>query len=318
MAGSVVRKKKAAEQPKYVCPYCERQKHKEDFYTTSDILIKTGVTSMCKDCAEKLARKFDEKTQTYGECDRTSAQNVLERLDKPFLEEAWDMAFKLCTNGRTKKSQASNLWLAYMRIISNNKYKFMRWHDGDVFTAYRENAEKIAAEQNRQVFQNLDMPEIAKNQAINDEYKKNRQDVIRLIGYDPFEAEAESDKPLLYSQLIGYLDAEGESNEDMMRISSAISIVRGFSQQAKIDDMLKEKFNPINYLYNKDNKSYAELKESIKERMEFSILNCAYNCQEIMNKLELNKNNDIVDNIISLGMMDKYLQIVNKCKGEDK
>ena len=195
---------------------------------------------MCKDCAEKLARKFDEKTQTYGECDRTSAQNVLERLDKPFLEEAWDMAFKLCTNGRTKKSQASNLWLAYMRIISNSKYKFMRWHDGDVFTAYRENAEKIAAEQNRQVFKNLDMPEIAKNQAINDEYKKNRQDVIRLIGYDPFEAEAESDKPLLYSQLIGYLDAEGESNEDMMRISSAISIVRGFSQQAKIDDMISD------------------------------------------------------------------------------
>ena len=84
------------------------------------------------------------------------------------------------------------------------------------------------------------MPEIAKNQAINDEYKKNRQDVIRLIGYDPFEAEAESDKPLLYSQLIGYLDAEGESNEDMMRISSAISIVRGFSQQAKIDDMISD------------------------------------------------------------------------------
>lgn len=86
------------------------------------------------------------------------------------------------------------------------------------------------------------------------------------------------------------------------------------------EDMLKGKFNPINYLYNRDNKSYAELKESIKERMEFSILNCAYNCQEIMNKLELNKNNDIVDNIISLGMMDKYLAIVNKCKckGEDK
>ena len=45
---------------------------------------------------------------------------------------------------------------------------------------------------------------------------------------------------MLYSQLIGYLDAEGESNEDMMRISSAISIVRGFSQQAKIDDMISD------------------------------------------------------------------------------
>lgn len=149
----------------------------------------------------------------------------------------------------------------------------MRWHDGDVFTAYRENAEKIAAEQNRQVFQNLDMPEIAKNQAINDEYKKNRQDVIRLIGYDPFEAEAESDKPLLYSQLIGYLDAEGESNEDMMRISSAISIVRGFSQQAKIDDMISDYMkDPIKAA---NNVGTIKSLQDMKQKVNSTIINLA-------------------------------------------
>ena len=43
---------------------------------------------------------------------------------------------------------------------------------------------------------------------------------------------------MLYSQLIGYLDAGGDGNEDMMRTSSAITIVRGFLQQAKLDDKL--------------------------------------------------------------------------------
>ena len=45
------------------------------------------------------------------------------------------------------------------------------------------------------------------------------------------------------------------------------------------EDIEKNKFNPINYLYNKDNKSYEELLEEIKPRMEFIILNCGYNCK---------------------------------------
>ena len=38
--------------------------------------------------------------------------------------------------------------------------------------------------------------------------------------------------------MIGYLDAGGDGNDDMMRTSSAITIVRGFLQQAKLDDKL--------------------------------------------------------------------------------
>ena len=68
--------------------------------------------------------------------------------------------------------------------------------------------------------------------------KKNRKDVIRLLGYDPFEGEKLEDQPLLYSQLIGYLDSGGDTSDDIMRTSSAITIVRGFSQQAKIDDKI--------------------------------------------------------------------------------
>lgn len=83
-------------------------------------------------------------------------------------------------------------------------------------------------------------------------------------------------------------------------------------------DMENNKFNPINYLYNENNLPYDIFKESIKERLEFNILNCAYNCQEILNKLDFKKNKDILNNIISLGMMDKYIKIQNNCNCKDK
>lgn len=84
------------------------------------------------------------------------------------------------------------------------------------------------------------------------------------------------------------------------------------------DDMEKNKFNPINFLYNKENKSYDDLMVEIKPRMEFTILNCGYNCKEALDKLPLKRNKAILENIINLGMMDKYEKIVNNCSCKEK
>ena len=73
-----------------------------------------------------------------------------------------------------------------------------------------------------------------------DSFLKNKNDVIRLLSYDPFEKEDIADQPFLYSQLLGLLDSSEDANEDMMRTSSAISIVRGFLQQSKIDDTISK------------------------------------------------------------------------------
>lgn len=79
------------------------------------------------------------------------------------------------------------------------------------------------------------------------------------------------------------------------------------------DDMEKNKFNPISFLFNSKNKSYEELIAEIKPRMEFTILNCGYNCKEALDKLPIKRNKEILENIISLGMMDKYTKITNDC-----
>lgn len=241
---------------KYLCPYCNTEKDETQFYMSSDPLVMTGKTSMCKECAEKIARNWDERTKEYHDCTKASVQEALERLDKPYLDKIWDASYFEYVNDNSGKKR-TNIWAAYIKNIGMQQYRGMRWRDGDLFTSYKESAIKQA----RQEVQNDELPE--EDKEINEEYVKNRADVIRLLGYDPFEHEQEEDKPLLYSQLIGYLDTSGE-NDDMMRTSSAITIVRGFLQQAKLDDMIAKAMSSPN-VSNKSGeiKSYLDSKQKV-------------------------------------------------------
>lgn len=251
---------KSCQVEKYLCPYCNTIKKAGDFYMSSDPMIMTGKTTMCKDCAEKIARNWNPRTKTYGDCTKASVQEALERLDKPFLENIWNSSYFEYINDKNPK-QKSNIWSTYIKNITSLKqYNGMRWRDGDLFATYKEEAIKQAKQD---IGKELLEDQRPKNQEINEEYEKNRIDVIRLLGYDPFEHEQEEDKPLLYSQLIGYLDLGGD-NEDMMRISSAITIVRGFLQQAKLDDMIAKAMSSPN-ASNKSGeiKSYLDAKQKV-------------------------------------------------------
>lgn len=77
------------------------------------------------------------------------------------------------------------------------------------------------------------------------------------------------------------------------------------------DDMKKNKFNPINFLYNKNNLTYTELIKLIKPKMEFLILSCACCCKDNLSKLILYKNQDILKNTLELGLIHKYNLIIN-------
>lgn len=78
------------------------------------------------------------------------------------------------------------------------------------------------------------------------------------------------------------------------------------------DDMTHGKFNPIAKVYNKNNLSYPELWDAIKEKVDFILAVLAYNCSEILLELPIVKNNDIIENVINLGLMEKYRNILSK------
>ena len=217
-----------------MCPYCLKEKKKGEFYVSTDPRVLTGITSMCKDCVKKIALSWDDNRQEFGLCTKKSVMEALEYIDRPFLSNLWDSSYGEWAN-QDAKLRRTTIWDAYIKNVSMVQYRGMRWRDGDIFNTYVEDAKQVAALEsgNKELAQTL-----ADSQEVNSEFEKNRKDVIRLLGYDPFEGEKLEDQPLLYSQLIGYLDAGGDGNEDMMRTSSAITIVRGFLQQAKLDDKL--------------------------------------------------------------------------------
>ena len=249
MGGRKTVKKQAAKAAadldrKYLCPYCNKEKKSGEFYTSSDPLVLTGRTSMCKSCAEKIARNWNEELKQFGDCTKDSIQAALERLDKPWLENIYEASYNEVNDPNSEKRK-THVWGAYIKNISMPQYSGYRWRDGDLFSTMQAKVKfQQEPEEAQEAMGVVETKEIAKDQEIYTEYMKNKSSVIRLLGYDPFGSEAEGDKPLLYSQLVGYLDLGGD-NEDMMRTSSAITIVRGFLQQSKLDDMLAKAMKNI-------------------------------------------------------------------------
>ena len=209
-------------------------------------------------------------------------QDALERLDKPFLEKVWESSVTEL-NTKSGPGTSKDLWSVYMRNISGPQYKMLRWRDGDVFASFK-NDEAMSNEE-------IESSEVSRNQQIREEYHKNRDDVIRLIGYDPFLKEAEIDKPLLYSQLIGYLDTSGDSNDDMMKVSSAISIVRGFLQIEKIDNMIADIMkDPIKAA---NNVGTMKSLQDMKQKVNSTVTNlAAESCLSLKNNKNASKGED--------------------------
>lgn len=224
--------KTSEDERKYLCPYCMKEKKKSEFYVSSDPLVLTGITTMCKDCAKKIALNWDERTQKFGTCTKASTQEALIRLDKPFLSNLWDSSYLEWAN-QDGQIRRPTIWDAYIKNINMINYRGMRWQDSDIFDVYVEKAKHSAKiemdKENRQPI----IPEV------NEEYKTNRRDVIRMTGYDPFaNYPIEDDKPMLYAQIVNFIDEE--TKNDGMKMNAIIQIVKSFNQIGKINDAIDE------------------------------------------------------------------------------
>ena len=93
-----------------------------------------------------------------------------------------------------------------------------------------------------------------------------------------------------------------------------IYIIDAFDDLKK--DIEDNKFNPINILYNKNNEKYDTIKDNVKSITDMTLLNCGYSLSELIKSLDFNKNKDILDNIINLGIIHKYNVIDKKYQKE--
>jgi len=251
-------KKTTTDDKKYLCPYCLKEKKKSDFYTSSDPLVLTGITTMCKDCARKIAMNWDENKHEYGACNKASIQQALCRLDKPFLNKIWDSSYLEWAN-QDGQVRRTTIWDAYIKNIGMVQYRGLRWQDSDIFDVYVEKAKSAAkieiGKENRQTDINTE--------DISEAYKTNKRDVIRLTGYDPFaNYPVEEDKPLLYAQVVSFIDEE--TKNDGMKMNAVIQIVKSFNQISKINDAIDELSSDTMKL-NNNNGTIKQLAETVSK-----------------------------------------------------
>ena len=220
------------------CYMCDTHKARDKFYVSTDPLNKSGITPICKDCARKIALKIG-KDKVEHTPDKESVIEAMRYLNKPFYSKLWDASVQESENLASGKVR-SNGYLSYVKNVAMGQYNGATFKDSDIFTSAvmisDSSKEKPTEEQLIETHAGLDTY---------DSFLKNKNDVVRLLSYDPFEKEDIVDQPFLYSQLLGILDSSEDANEDMMRTSSAISIVRGFLQQSKIDDTVAKLMSDI-------------------------------------------------------------------------
>lgn len=235
----------------YLCYCCGETKKKTSFYTTTDPFNGVGINPFCKSCIERIARNYNPKTGVYGEVTKASLCDALERMDLPYLDKLWDASYNEVHDPGLKQPK-TNVWSAYIKNVKLPQYNGMRWRDGDLFKKSEDNIHS-------------DTTTLLQNQEVLEECEKNRRDVVRLIGYDPFDKEAEEDKPLLYAQLIGYIDMSGD-NEDMTRVLDSIEIVRGYLQLQKLNDMSAKAFASLSKTgQSGEIKNYMDTKKKVAD-----------------------------------------------------
>lgn len=213
------------------CIMCKKHKDRETkFYINSDPMYgEITCTPICRECARKIALRVDKNGDEH-EPTKESVITTLKYLQKPFLNSVWNASIQESENliaGKVKH----NVWNSYIKNIQMQQYLGLTFFDSDFYK------EKIVYDDEKN---KTDVIKTNMDSDTYDSFIKNKEDVIRLLGYAPFEKEEVADQPFLYSQLLGLLDSSEDANEDMMRTSSAISIVRGFLQQAKIDDTVSK------------------------------------------------------------------------------
>lgn len=203
---------------RFTCYLCGELKPEEQFYTCTDPLCKTGVTRICKKCAEKIVYDIgpdgEKKAPTIE-----SIKLALEYLDKPFYEKLYEASLDEAANktsGRVKK----DVWTSYIKNISMPQYKMDRWRDGDC------SSEGYVVK---------DTP-IANSDEVKKMYEVNRRTVISALGYDPFETASEIDKPLMYNKLVGFLDES--TQDDELKLGACVEIVHSLNQSEKINSVI--------------------------------------------------------------------------------
>lgn len=222
-------RKKKVEYVTYKCVCCGEEKREENFYTSRHSKMwkaSNGKVLLCKVCANKI---FEEYKQTNTEDE--SLLGMCSLLDIPY--------YKNLAMGFKEKGQNVELG-RYIAFSNGTQYKTKNFLDSMLDSEFIKSEDAIR-EQREITWRRED--------------KRNKNHVLSVVGYDPFEDQemTEADRKYCYNVLSGYCDLEGVQ-DDQYKLDSVIQMTNLQLQSHKIDAQ-------INKEQNKPNPDESKLKE---------------------------------------------------------
>ena len=206
---------------KKICSKCEKEKiASTQFYKSNSDSYSDGKHPVCKQCVWDSLKLNEPLSQEAI----NSMKKVLFEMNRPFIYSQY------LSSVEEYGKNDSGLFGKYYKNIQLN-YNDYGWNDSE-FELPSENSKDID-ETSKEVLNGIDNSK--KKEKVID-YSKELEEVIRMIGYNPFEYESERDKLQLYNRLIDFLDES--TLEDGFKLQAVIEIVTGFNQIDKINQAI--------------------------------------------------------------------------------
>lgn len=239
---------------KIQCSGCGRRLASGSFYKSSSNLNKYfGRIIICKQCIYEI---FDNYLEKYNNNIRTATYFTCRKIDVAFRDKDYEAALK---ESQHKNKKQRNFFGIYMTKHSS----LGKINNGDSNDFDDSDALELV---NHNVVDNSEKNETIDNSykvKLTHEDKKNKNDVVKLLGYDPFDGYSKYDQKILYNGLIGYLDED--TLEDQFKIGVYIQLLNMELQVKKIDYNISQITKDIDLLLkNSDTlKSLTSVKNTI-------------------------------------------------------
>ena len=207
---------------KHHCVMCGSYKIRENFYLQRNSNYDSKISFICKDCLWDIIYQKDE----YGVRHKASRKSLIQGLcyfNKPFYTQLYEE----CVAEESSSLKQLDFAKLYLNKINAPKYEGQSFLDSDLLVTKEvivSDTSEFDNETKQQLYRDI-------------------KDVVEIVGYDPFVRENASDKPFLYSQLLALIDDNDDSDRDVYKIQSCISITRDFLKMQKYDNMITEMLN---------------------------------------------------------------------------
>ena len=248
------------------CSSCGTTKTVDNYYASSTYVNRNlNKLPICKDCI------WDYVITEDNGYDLEKMKDILQMIDKPFIKSLLE---DTCIDEAERDNK--NVFKVYMKNLGLKQNRDKRWKDGD------DSLSKVQlSKSNRSMSNDITVPYLPPVPTASD--LKNREDVIRMLSYDPFLTENESDKINLYNRLVDFLDES--TLEDNFKLPAVIEIVKTFNQIDKINLAIAKITSDIDTFA--DNVGSVNSLITAKEKMLKSVLALAKD-----NGISVNHNNN--------------------------